>query len=82
MTVTATTVAGLSKVRCPRLWKQLCGGKIVGKVKSWLMRMEEDAEYLPRDAWVYLHGEQHVDIWDEIQQRQAMERIESEYGEV
>ena len=54
----------------------------MGKVKSWLMRMEEDAECMPRESWVYLHGEEHVDIWYEVQHRQAMEEVESEYEQI
>jgi len=52
----------------------------MGRVKSWVMQMEEDAEYMPRESWTFVHGESNVDIWERVQHEQAMIYWEREYG--
>ena len=37
---------------------------MTGKVKAWLMEMEEDAVDMTRDEFIDKHGEYQVDIWD------------------
>jgi len=39
----------------------------MGKVKSWLMDMEEDASFMSLDEWVSKHGEQNKDVYETIQ---------------
>ena len=38
----------------------------MGKVKAWLMEMEEDAAEMTRDEFMDKHGEYQVDIWDRV----------------
>jgi len=37
-----------------------------GRVKSWLMDMEEDAYDMTREEFIAKHGESHVDVWDKV----------------
>lgn len=37
-----------------------------GRVKSWVMGMEEDAYDMTREEFIAKHGESHVDIWDKV----------------
>jgi len=41
--------------------------RTMGKVKAWLMDMEEDATILPRSEWVQKHGTDREYIFDKIQ---------------
>ena len=38
----------------------------MGKVKQWLMEMEEDAVDMTRDEFIDRHGEYQVDVWDTV----------------
>ena len=38
----------------------------MGKVKAWLMEMEEDAAEMTRDEFIAKHGEYQMDIWDRV----------------
>tara|TARA_Y100001951_G_C11251869_1_gene246940 strand:+ start:799 stop:984 length:186 start_codon:yes stop_codon:yes gene_type:complete len=38
----------------------------MGKVKAWLMEMEEDAAEMTRDEFIEEHGEYQVDVWDRV----------------
>lgn len=40
----------------------------MGRVKDWLMEMEEDAQYLGREDWIEKHGETQLDVYNEVQQ--------------
>ena len=46
----------------------------MGRVKSWLMDMEEDAQYLSREDWIEKHGENQIDTYDEVQQELSLMR--------
>ena len=52
--------------------------KIMGKVKAWLMDMEEDATVLSRSEWLGKHGSSHESIFNRIQK----EREEIGQGEL
>ena len=39
----------------------------MGKIKDWVIQMEEDAAELTRDAWIKEHGEENVAIYDHEQ---------------
>jgi|TARA_Y100000034_G_C6543457_1_gene234557 capsid protein len=39
----------------------------MGKIKAWLMDMEEDATVLSRSEWLGKHGSNHESIFDRIQ---------------
>ena len=41
--------------------------KAMGKVKAWLMDMEEDATHLPKDEWIRKHGQAREYIFDKVQ---------------
>ena len=37
---------------------------MTGKVKAWLMKLEEDAAEMTRDEFIDKHGEYEADLWD------------------
>ena len=39
---------------------------MTGKVKAWLMKLEEDAVDMTRDELIDRHGEYEADIWDRV----------------
>ena len=39
---------------------------MTGRVKAWLMKLEEDAAEMTRDEFIKEHGEYEVDIWDRV----------------
>ena len=39
----------------------------MGKIKDWVIQMEEDAAELTRDAWIKEHGEEHAVVYDHEQ---------------
>jgi len=41
-------------------------GVHMGKVKAWLMEMEDDALKMTRDEFMHKHGEYQMDIWDRV----------------
>ena len=41
--------------------------KAMGKVKAWLMDMEEDATHIDKEAWVRKHGQAREYIFDKVQ---------------
>ena len=43
----------------------------MGKVKSWLMGMEEDAMWMSRDSWAAEHGAMNLQVYDDVQGRMA-----------
>ena len=36
----------------------------MGKIKDWVIQMEEDASELTRSEWIKVHGEENVAIYD------------------
>ena len=46
-------------------------GQTMGKVKSWLMGMEEDATWMSRDSWAAEHGAMNLQVYDDVQGRMA-----------
>tara|TARA_R110001606_G_scaffold382859_1_gene544844 strand:+ start:125 stop:316 length:192 start_codon:yes stop_codon:yes gene_type:complete len=38
----------------------------MGKVKAWLMTMEEDAADMSKLQFCATHGATHMDIWDRV----------------
>ena len=49
----------------------------MGKVKSWLMDMEEDAADMPMEDFVQKHGKNQTDIW--VRVRREMEVDDDEF---
>ncbi len=40
--------------------------KLMGRVKDWLIEMEEDASDLSLSDWIAIHGVGHKEIWERI----------------
>ncbi len=38
----------------------------MGRVKDWLIEMEQDAECMSRDEWMTKHGETVVEVYDDV----------------
>ena len=49
----------------------------MGKVKDWLIGMEEDAAWMSRDSWAAEHGAQNLRVYDEVQDEMAGQRAPS-----
>ena len=49
----------------------------MGKVKAWLMDMEEDAIDMTQEAWCDKHGESLIEVYNEARQKFA-EHVEVE----
>tara|TARA_S200002703_G_scaffold151637_1_gene151259 strand:- start:682 stop:891 length:210 start_codon:yes stop_codon:yes gene_type:complete len=47
------------------------GDTTMGKVKSWIMDMEEDAIDMTLEAWCEKHGESLVDVYHEARRKYA-----------
>ena len=43
----------------------------MGKVKAWLMDMEEDAMSMTREAWCDKHGESLIEVYNEARRKYA-----------
>jgi hypothetical protein len=41
----------------------------MGKVKAWLMDMEEDAMWMSRDSWAGRHGSHNLDVFDKARDK-------------
>ena len=53
---------------------------MTGKVKAWLMEMEEDAAEMTRDEFIDKHGEYEADIWDCVNEVDADSYIKIKRG--
>tara|TARA_R100001244_G_scaffold112672_1_gene83379 strand:- start:209 stop:394 length:186 start_codon:yes stop_codon:yes gene_type:complete len=51
----------------------------MGKVKAWVMGMEEDAEVLTAQEFVEKHGQMNIDIWSKVQWDLGKGNIEEQY---
>tara|TARA_R110000744_G_scaffold66001_1_gene134927 strand:+ start:650 stop:835 length:186 start_codon:yes stop_codon:yes gene_type:complete len=51
----------------------------MGKVKAWLMGMEEDAEVLTAQEFMEKHGERHIDVWSKIQWELGKDNFDEQY---
>ena len=51
----------------------------MGKVKAWVMDMEEDAEVLTAQEFVEKHGERHIDVWSKIQWELGKDNFDEQY---
>ncbi len=39
----------------------------MGKIKDWIMIMEEDATVMDRGEWIEKHGSTHINTFEKIQ---------------
>ena len=53
----------------------------MGKVKAWLMDMEEDAMDMSREAWVEKHGMSCVKVWEDVRRLMELEQLEVQDGQ-
>jgi|TARA_R100001594_G_scaffold59881_2_gene93882 hypothetical protein len=51
----------------------------MGKVKAWVMSMEEDAEVLTAQEFVDKHGKMNLDIWSKVQWELGKSNIQEQY---
>ena len=49
----------------------------MGKVKDWLIGMQEDAMWMSRDSWAAKNGAQNLQLYDEVQEEMAGQRAPS-----
>ena len=45
----------------------------MGRVKSWVMDMEDDVWELDRETWIEKHGISNVDIYDRVEKEKNSE---------
>ena len=43
----------------------------MGRVKDWVIGMEEDASWMSRDSWAAKHGAFNLTVYDEAQDAMA-----------
>ena len=43
------------------------GKTTMGRVKDWMIEMQEDAVDMSRDEWMTKHGETVVEVYDDVQ---------------
>ena len=53
---------------------------MTGKVKAWLMEMEEDAVDMTRDEFIAKYGEYQTDVWDRVNEVDADSYIQIKRG--
>ena len=53
---------------------------MTGKVKVWLMKMEEDAAEMTRDEFIDKNGEYEADIWDRVNKVDADSYVQIKRG--
>ena len=51
----------------------------MGKIKAWVMGMEEDAEVLTAQEFMKKHGSRHLDIWSKVQWELGKDNIDEQY---
>ena len=52
----------------------------MGKVKAWLMKMEEDAVEMTRDEFIEEHDEYQLDVWDRVNEVAADSYVKVKRG--
>ena len=52
----------------------------MGKVKSWLMGMEEDAMWMSRDSWAAEHGAMNLQVYDDVWPDGRQHRVSQDRG--
>ena len=53
---------------------------MTGKVKAWLMEMEDDAVDMTRDEFIEKYSEYEVDIWDRVNEVDAESYVRIKRG--
>ena len=48
----------------------------MGRVKDWLIEMEEDAGHLSLTDWVAIHGISHKEIWEKLNSDSEIDQLD------
>jgi len=54
----------------------------MGKIKAWLMQLEEDALDMTREEYLEAHGEFHLAVWTRVQACKELEQLGVEDGKI
>jgi len=54
----------------------------MGKIKAWLMQLEEDALDMTREEFLEAHGEFHLAVWTRVQACKELEQLGVEDGKI
>ena len=52
----------------------------MGRVKEWLMKLEEAAAEMTRDEFIKEHGEYQADVWDRVNEVDADSYVRMKRG--
>ena len=52
----------------------------MGKIKAWLMEMEDDALDMTREEFIKKHGKFYVEVWTKVQTCRELEQLEIQDG--
>ena len=53
----------------------------MGKIKAWLMEMEDDALDMTREEFIKKHGKFYVEVWTKVQTCRELEQLEIQDGQ-
>jgi len=54
----------------------------MGKIKAWLMEMEDDALDMTREEFIKKHGKFYVEMWTKVQTCREPEQLEIQDGKL
>ena len=54
----------------------------MGKIKAWLMEMEDDALDMTREEFIKKHGKFYVEVWTKVQTCRELEQLEIQDGKL
>ena len=54
----------------------------MGKLKAWLMQLEEEALDMTREEFLEAHGEFHLAVWTRVQACKELEQLGVEDGKI
>jgi len=54
----------------------------MGKLKAWLMQLEDDALDMTREEFIKVHGELHIAVWTRVQACRELEQLGVEDGKI
>jgi len=52
----------------------------MGKIKAWLMEMEDDALDMTKEEFIKKHGKFYVEVWTKVQTCRELEQLEIQDG--
>lgn len=54
----------------------------MGKLKAWLMQLEDDALYMTREEFLEAHGEFNIGVWTRVQACKELEQLGVDDGKI